>query len=270
MPAIPAVAHVLAWAALGTGVGVVLVQQRDLSRRLDEQEARREETSATGSGAPGLAGGKETLAWKAQMDAVAQKESVAASELAKLRADHEKLVAAVLTMPGGAEVEGSSKFVERPGFEDAVRSAIDRYAMEHKFRDTLKKAAGPLVPKKPKYGELAKALELRPEQSARFEQDIRQIQGELYQILQLPRADGITPLEDIMQAEQYPEGSPKRAEAFLRLVKLTIPDTQETYFERAVALASSVKDKTKVYMDDGQRAVLESIDLDWFGIQMPQ
>ena len=217
-----------------------------------------------------LGGGKEALALKARVDEANQKAAVAAIELAKLREDHEKLVAAVMATPAGAEVEGTSKFVEKPGFDDAVRGVLDRYAMERKFRETLKKAAGPLIAKKPKYGELAKVLELRPEQSTRFEQDIRQIQGELYQILQIPRSDGITPLEDIMQAEQYPEGNPKRSEAFLKLFKLTIPDTQETYIERAVALTSSVKDKTKTYMDDAQRAILDTLDLDWFGIQMPQ
>jgi hypothetical protein len=159
-------------------------------------------------------------------------------------------------------------FVERPGFEEAVRAVVDRYAVEHRFREAIKKAAGPLVPKKPKFAELAKALELQPPQATRLAADVRDAQQELYAILQVPRQDGVVPLEEIVQAEQYAPGDPKRGEVFLRLMRLTIPETQETYFERAITLVQRIKEGTKSYLDVSQRDTLDTIDLDWFGIQL--
>ena len=149
-----------------------------------------------------------------------------------------------------------------------MRAVVDRYVTEQKFREEVKKATGPLVPKKPAFVQLATALKLRPEQAERFSQEITSIQTELFELLQVPRADGVSPIEEIQTAEQYPESSPKRAEAFMKLFKLTIPDTQETYFERAIALASRVKEGTKAYLDRDQIETLDTIDLDWFGIRM--
>lgn len=268
MPSIPAAAHVVAWLALGTGVGVVLVRQRDLSQRLDAMEVARESETPAPAAAP-LAGGKEVLEARARLDEAVRKAEAALDEGRKLRSDHDRLVATVMATPEGSRPAEPTTFVERPGFEDAVRGVIDRYATEHKFRETVKKAAGPLVPKKPAFVELAKALKLSEPQASRLEQDVRSIQQELFELLQSPREDGVVPLEEIQQAEQYPEGDPKRTEAFLKLVKLTIPGTQETYMERAVALVSRVKASTKAYLDDGQRGVLDTLDLDWFGIRMP-
>lgn len=271
--ALPAAAHVVAWLALGGSALYVVAQNRDLAARLERMETAQAEAPSAGAGgaAPApLAGSKEIVAVRAKADDATRRAEVLSAELTKLRTDHDRLLATVLAMPEGAKADaGTSKFVERPGFEDAVRGVVDRYAMEHKFRDTLKKATGPLVPKKPKYEELAKALKLDGPQTARFEQDIRSIQTELFEILQIPRDDGFVPLEEIQAAEQYPEGSPKKAEAFLKLFKATIPGTQETYLERAVALVARVKDGTKAYLQDEQRGLLDTIDLDWFGIQMP-
>ena len=221
MAALPAAAHVVAWLALGGSALYVVGVNRDLTSRLEQLESAR----AEGGGEPGgaaapaaLAGSKELVTVRAKADDATRRAEVLAAELTKLRTDHDRLLATVLAMPEGAKAEATSgAFVERPGFEDAVRSVVDRYALEHKFRDTLKKATGPIVPKKPKYVELAKALKLDGPQSARFEQDIRAIQTELFEILQIPRDDGFVPLEEIQAAEQYPEGSPKKTEAFLKL-----------------------------------------------------
>jgi|GEM_PF-2223080 len=273
MATLPAAAHVVAWLALGGTALYVAGQNRDLASRLERMEAAPAEgpaASATGSAPAALAGSKEFTTLRTKADDATRRADVLSVELTKLRNDHERLLATVLAMPEGAKAEAATAtFVERPGFEDAVRSVVDRYALEHKFRDTLKKATGPIVPKKPPYAELAKALKLDGPQTARFEQDIRSIQTELFEILQIPRDDGFMPLEEIQAAEQYPEGSPKKTEAFLKLFKATIPGTQETYLERAVALVSRVKDGTKAYLQDEQRGLLDTIDLDWFGIQMP-
>ena len=259
---VPAAAHVIAWTVLGAGLGFVLVGQREASKRLDAMEvARAAPADAAGMDDPVKDARIATLETRLK-----EAETNRQTDVQVLRKEFQKLYAEFLRSPE----PGTGKATADPGFEEAVRGVVDRYAMEHKFREAIQKATGPLVPKKPQYDQLAKALKLRPEQSARFLEEIRAIQTELYQLLQLPRADGIALWEEIMQAEQYPEGNPKKAEVFLKLAKLTIPDTQETYVERAVALASHVKEGTHAYFDAEQTAVLDTLDLDWFGIKIPQ
>ncbi len=268
--AIPAAAHVLVWVALGSSVAWVVSRERSIAERLDRAEAEEANQPATVAAAPAaLAGGKETAKAAEEVRTLRVENGELKAAITKLRADHDRLVASFLASPEGKGAEEpTDKFVEKPGFEDAVRSVVDRYAQEMKFREAIKKATGPIVPKKPQYAELAKALKLTPNQSSRFEQDIRGIQQELLEILQVPRDDGVVPIEEIQQAEQYPEGNPKRAEAFMKLIRLTIPGTQETYFERAVELTKRVKKSTEAYLDDSQRSLLDTIDLDWFGIKM--
>ena len=267
---LPVAAHVLAWTVLGTGLGVVLVRQNDVLERLSKVDAERSAPSS-GTGA-GPAPGSSELGGAKELTALSRRLTVAETENKTLRADHDKLVATILASdgPAGTAAEASSsKFVEKPGFEDSVRAVLDRYALETKFRDTLKKASGPLIPKKPKFEQLAKVLALTEAQGHRMDADVRAIQTELFQILQVPRADGAVPLEEIQQADQYPEGSAKKTEIFLKLFKMKIPDTEETYMEHAITLVQRVKEATKSYLDEGQRATLDGIDLDWFGIQMP-
>jgi hypothetical protein len=123
------------------------------------------------------------------------------------------------------------------------------------------------VPKKPKFSQLVSALSLRPEQADRLEREVREIQTELYEVLTIPRADGVVLLDEITMAEQYPEGSPQRTAPFLKLFRLKIPDTEETYVERAIALVQDVKERTPQYLAAEQVEMLNSLDLDWFGIK---
>jgi hypothetical protein len=263
--AIPASAQFLAWAAVAGGVGYAIVSQRDATRRLEALEEARKEAPAPVPAADGALE-KRVAAVEAR---VAASESAQTAALAAVRGDVKKDVTKIwetlLAQPGAAATPG-----EQPGFEQAVRAVVDRYAMEHKFREAVQKAAGPLVPKKPSFVQLATALKLRPDQAERFGGEIRAIQMELYEILQVPRADGVAMWEEIQTAEQYPEGSPKRAEIFLKLFKLTIPDSSETYVEKAVELATKVKTGTKDYFDAEQSRTLDSLELDWFGIRMQQ
>lgn len=269
---VPAPVHVVAYLLVG-GVAVAsFAAARDLRARLEtvEESLAAVKDARPGVGAPAPDGAAPGLAAARGEAELRGRAEALSSELLALRRDHDRLLATVLALPDGAKPEDAGRFVERPGFEDAVRSVVDRYALEHRFRDAVKKATGPLVPKKPQFAELAKALDLDAAQSVRLEQDVRDIQLELFEILQLPRDDGVSPLEDIQQAEQYPEGNPKRAEAFLKLFRLTIPGTHETYIERAIALVGRVKGGTTAYLRDEQRALLDTLDLDWFGIRLPQ
>ena len=163
------------------------------------------------------------------------------------------------------EARGKSVGAELQARERAVQRA-DANITEKE--EALAKARDDLGLRRAELVRAERALKLSSAQSARFEEDIRGIQQELFTILQVPRDDGVAPLEEITQAEQYPDGNPKKAEVFLKLFKLTIPGTQETYVERALALVGRVKKSTEAYLDDGQRELLNTIDLDWFGIKM--
>jgi len=263
---LPTAAHAVAWVLIGSGVAYSISVQAKTNERLAALETSRATTaasapgSAEGGGAPASAAPSQEVALlRSRLDAQDTKQL----EIADVKKDLAKVWEQLLrSSPEGGAAPKS------PEFESAVRDVIDRYAMEHKFREAVQKAAAPLVPKKPSFVQLATALKLRPEQAERFGNEIRAIQTELFEILQIPRADGVVPLEEIQMAEQYPEGNPKRAEAFIKLFKLTIPDTQETYVERAVALASKVKTGTRDYFDKDQSALLDTLDLDWFGIKM--
>lgn len=263
---IPAVAHVVAWVVLGGGVAAVLAGQADVRNRLDKVERAAREAPAAEAAMGGEtppAPDPEVLVLKGRVDAAAKQ----AAEVDEVKKEIQRLWAEWLksSEPNAVAAEGIAK---DPRFEEAVKGVIDRYVMERKFREQIQKASGPLVPKKPTFDQLAKALDLKPPQADRFATEISGIQQELFELLSMPRADGIVLLDEIQQVEQYPENSPKRAEVFLKLFKLTIPGTEETYVERAVEMASRVREGTKAYFDAGQYDTLASLDLDWFGIKM--
>jgi hypothetical protein len=260
---VPAAAHVLAWVALGSGLVFVAVRQGDLDRRLSVAEKAPPAAAPSPAAADDPAREAELAVLRGRVET---SERANASQVEEVRKEVQRLWAEWMRSPaGGPDLATLSA---DPAFEDAVRGVVDRYAMERKFREAVQKASGPLVPKKPSFEQLAKALELKPPQAERFASEIRAIQTELYELLAAPRADGVALLEEIQQAEQFPEGSPKRTETFLKLFKLTIPDTEETYVERAILLASRVKEGTKDYFEPAQYDTLASIDLDWFGIRM--
>jgi hypothetical protein len=260
---IPAAAHVIAWTVLSAGLGFVLVGQRETAKRLDAMDLEKPAAVAD----PAVDDAKKDARIATLEGQVKAADARREAEVGAVKKEVQKLWAEVLRSPEGGPVAATPSGT---AFEEAVRGVVDRYAMESKFREAIQKATGPVVPKKPQFDQLSRALKLRPEQASRFQEEIRGIQLELYQLLQLPRPDGVALWDEIMQAEQFPEGSPKKAEIFLKLFKLTIPDTQETYVERAVGLASRVKEGTHAYFDADQTAVLDGLDLDWFGIKIPQ
>jgi hypothetical protein len=259
--AVPAAVHVAAWVAIGAGVAYVGVRQADVAKRLDALERT---PAAAAASAPASDPVREaelaTLRGRVESN---ERDTVTRVE--EVKKEVQRLWAEWLRSPEGASI---ADLKADPKFEEAVRGVVDRYAMERKFREAIQKASGPLVPKKPSFEQLAKALELKPAQAEKFAAEIREIQMALYEVLSTPRADGVVLMEEIQQAEQYPEGSPKRTETFLKLFKLTIPYTEETYVERAIALATRVKEGTREYFEPSQYETLSTIDLDWFGIKM--
>ena len=127
---LPAAAHVLAWTVLGTGLGVVLVRQNGVIDRLSKVDAER--ASPATEAAPGsaeLGGAKDVAGLASRIGELQRRLGTAESENKTLRTDHDKLVATILASdgPAGTAAEvGSAKFVEKPGFDDSVRSVIDR------------------------------------------------------------------------------------------------------------------------------------------------
>ena len=265
---IPTGVQVVAWVVLAGGVGYVAVNQDRLAQRVDAVERVPDAT-------PAEKAAREVEAVEQKLAALSESEGKRAEEIVKIWAELARApVAAGPTAtlvgtgkPAPAAAADPAALAADPTFDAAVRCVIDAYVVERKFRDALQKVTGPLVPKKPAYPELAKALELKPAQSERFAQDVQAIQHELFDLLSMPRPDGTVLMEQIQQAEQYPEGSPEKAQVFLRLIKLTIPDTQETYFERAISLVQRVKAEAKGYFDEEQYRTLDTLDLDYFGIR---
>jgi hypothetical protein len=255
----PAVVAVAGWGLLAAGVGVVAVQNADLARRLEHAEA---------AAASAATRAEEAARQREQAPAaLAQAPRVEPAELAEVKKDVQTLWAQVLGTPAGEAGAAASAAPTGPAFDDAVRRVVDGYVAEKKFRDAVSKAAGPVVPKKPTFHQLAKALDLKADQSERLAIDVREIQTELFEVLSIPRADGVVVLDEIAQAEQYPEGSPQRTAPFLKLFRLKIPDTEETYVERAIALVQGLKERAPQYLAVEQMDVLNSLDLDWFGIK---
>src|SRR5437867_3599579 len=157
---IPGAAHVVAWTVLGVGVGVAVVRQKDLSERLDKADAVREAAAEV----PDAKGPKEARGLAERVAALEQKDSVHVLKAKKAQEDVHKLTAD-LTKVWGELLKAPVGGAKGTEFEADVRGILDKYVMERQFREKLGKAAGPAIPKKPEFPVLAKALNLRPEQS---------------------------------------------------------------------------------------------------------
>jgi hypothetical protein len=263
--AIPGGVQVVAWLLVAGGVGYVGVTQARISERLDRVEHAHD--GATPPATPDVEAVAKRVA--AIEDEVGKQADAIPRLEGQTKQIWGELTRAPVAAPAGKEAVATdvAALSADPKFDEAVRGVVDKYVLERKFREAIQKASGPLVPKKPVYAELAKALSLRQDQAERFGGEIQGIQKELFDLLSVPRPDGAVLIEEIQQAEQYPEGSPQKVAVFSKLFKLTIPDTQETYVERAIALVQRVKAGAKTYFDEGQYQTLDTIDLDYFGIR---
>jgi hypothetical protein len=258
---LPVVANVVAWVALAGGVGWVATRNADLERRIDGAEASLAAGEARETGLR-----RERDEAQAVL-AAAPRPVEAGATVEDLRKDVQALWAQVLGTPGGPVGGPGAEPVGAPAdLEAAVRDAVAKDLTQRGYRARAPKE-GAALGKKPKFRELAKHLELDPDQSARLEQEVRDAQMRLYEVLSVPRADGVVLLDEIAQAEQYPPGSPQKTEPFLKLFKLKIPDTEETYVERAIALVQELKGRAPEYLAVEQMETLGGLDLDWFGIK---
>ena len=243
----------------GAGVGLY-VQNRDLSARLDEMavqtaSARVEQDKARFETAPTLQGTPATHAevvdLRQALDAVA----------ARLAAQEKRI--------GKPGPEGAAPGYAGEAFEQGVRAVLERVQEEPVFKKKIAEAAGkPAIEKKPTFAALSQYLALDGTQEITFRHDLEDAQGELMALLADRRPDGRVLLEEIGQSEALPPNDPKRTEVFLDLFRLKIPGPEQTYVERAVALASTFRKKADAYLKAEQREKFASADLDLFGVKM--
>lgn len=252
--------HAAALLLLAGGGVALYVQNRSLERKITDLEQMpapvvRSE-SAAGS-APTLQAPAATKAEvKVMLDTLGEFTTRVAAQEKRL-AD----VTAAAAAKGGASAG--------PAFEDAVRDVVNRMADETEFKAKIALAAGkPVIDKKPTIAALAKALSLDTTQETRFREDLKDAQLELFAVLSEERPDGTVPMAEIQKSMEYPEHDPRRAEAFLSLFKQKIPGSEETYMERAIALATGFRKKTGEYLRPEQTDVFNRLDVDLFGVKM--
>ena len=243
------------------GGGIALyVQNQDLEERiqgLQKPPAAVTRTEPAPTGGPTLQAAAATKAEvKVMLDTLGEFTSRVSAQEKRL-AD---LTAAAAAKGGTAA---------GPAFEDAVRDVVIRMADEPDFKSKIALAAGnPIIDKKPTIGALSKALSLDTTQETRFREDLKDAQLELFAVLSEERADGTVPMSEIQKSMEYPEHDPRRAEAFLSLFKQKIPGSEETYMERAIALATGFRKKTSEYLRPEQTDVFNRLDVDLFGVKM--
>jgi hypothetical protein len=258
---------VVAVLGLGGGVAALFAQNRALERRLAEVEAARtavaveasRRSDAAAESGPSLRGIDETTAQVRSLQASVQ-------DLGQRLAKQEER-AKVQAASGAA----GGKFVPNPDdpvFEEAVRGVVEKLLVDDTMKPKFAMAVkGEDVPKKPHIDVLTRALALDGNQDRRFREDLKDIQTQLFAILSEERADGIVPIAEIQKAEALPEGDPARFDMFMKLIKLQIPGSQQTYFEKAVELAGDFRKKTAEYFRPEQTDRFGKMDLDLFGIR---
>jgi hypothetical protein len=258
--ALPAAVQAAAFVVLAGGGVALYAQNRSLERKLAELE-QAPLPVARGEPEPGAA---PTLQAPAATKADVERLH---GTLGDVRARVDAQEKRVLELASSATARGGA--AGGPAFEEAVREVVTRMTEDPEFRERLAAAAGrPALDKKPTFGALAKALSLDANQETRFREDLKDMQLELWAVLSEERPDGTVPMAEITKSMELPEGDPRRAEAFLNLFKQKIPGREETYVERAIALATAFRRKTAEYLRAPQQDVFSHLDVDLFGVKM--
>lgn len=261
--------HLFPWllgVALALALGLLALRTGDLARRLDALETAPRAGSVppagpgpsdpgphpagAGAGEPGLlgAGGARRLA-----------EVAAGIEALGAR------LAALEERPGAAPAAFDPA---APDFAEGVRRVALRLAQEDvAFRLALATADRTRLGKDPPFARLAKALELDAAQEDRFRKGIQGIQAELFQVLSEPRDDGVAPLERLQEAEGLPPADPRRAQLFVELFTQAIPGSDETYLERATALAAGFRARAREWLSVRQQELLDAVEVNLFEVK---
>jgi hypothetical protein len=255
-----AVVAILGLAGAGTALHL---ENRDLARRLDDLSLQvatvPEHPLASGPEGRGGASGPVLEGTPATRAEVADLRSALEAVASRVTAQ-EKRAGAAPGAPGAFDGEA---------FEQSVRAVLERVQEEPTFKEKVAQAAGkPALENKPTFGALAKYLALDESQETTFRRDLEDVQGELFALLADRRPDGRVLLEEIAAAETLPANDPKKTEVFLDLFKLKIPGTEQTYVEKAVALATSFRKKSDGYLRPEQRERFAAVQVDLFGVKL--
>jgi hypothetical protein len=247
-------------AILAPGGAVVALWER--YRELEGRLEVLEEAPARRAGAAGEAGLDTTPARTPALEPA--RVSLAAFETLV-----ERVAEIRERVESGARAEGSVAGPAEVEFDEAVREAFVRLLEDPGFRNHVTEAVRePAIGKKPPFDVLARALALDAAQQTRLREDLRSIQTSLFELLSQERPVGRVPLQAIAEAEALPESDPRRAELWLELVQWKIPGSEETYIQRAVALAADFRTRAADYLRPEQATRLGSFDLDLFGIPL--
>lgn len=241
-------------AALGIVALALFERAGDLERRLEALESapRALPDQGAGPGGPTLAPGQ-------------------ASELARrieegLGAMGRRVVA--LEERGTRGEDPLAGTLDSPAFSEAVRRvAIELARDDVAFRSAIQTSDRTKLGKDPPFARVAEALELDAAQESEFAKEIQAAQGELFQLLSEPRDDGVVPLERIAEAEALPASDPRKAQVFIDLFTLRIPGSEETYMQRAVAMALEFRKKMRPMLRPPQQDLFDAVEFNLFEVK---
>lgn len=245
-----------------SGVAVLYERNQALEERLAMLEGPR---VADGSGvaqdgdAPLLSGGG------LQRD-LAELQGLTEGIVRRMNALEEREAAgAVAGEPVGERV---AALTEDAGFSDAVRGVVlDMATNDVDFRARIGTRDRMEIPKDAPFTRVAEALKLDASQEDRMSKDLQAMQQDLFGLLAEERDDGVVPMEIIAKAEEYKEGDPRKAEAFMKLFTLKIPGEEDTYMQRAVKLQTDFRKRTLKYLRPEQNEIWDAMKVDWFSIK---
>lgn len=261
--------HLFPWllgAALALAVGVLALRTGDLAGRLDALESGAPPV-APGPGLPD-GRGSEPLGADATAAGPGLLGAGGARRLAEVAAGLEALGVRLAALEAGPAAAPAAFDATAPAFEEGVRRVALRLAQEDvAFRLALATADRTRLGKDPPFARLARALELDAAQEDRFRKGIQGIQAELFQVLSEPRDDGVAPLERLQEAEGLPAADPRRAQLFVELFTQAIPGSDETYLERATALAAGFRARAREWLSVRQQELLDAVEVNLFEVK---
>jgi hypothetical protein len=212
--------------------------------------------------ASGSVGGNEIDEALSEPEPVAARLNAAtsASQLPE-RQDEGVSPATTETAPAGSTTTQLLTAVDR-----RVDRAVEKKVAEVEADRKLKQN------KKPSLDAFAEALELDSTQRRVVDEQIREGQRQIREILETPTAEGANLLEELVDAMAHgaakrPETGPLFSKWYGRLVSLTVPGTAETYAAKMETVKGAVRDGLRRDLSDEQYAEFEEWGLDPTEIQ---
>lgn len=254
--------------ALG-GTSVWLAgQNQQLADRIESLESQRHLAPTTGEATEGAGPSLRGGASAPTLEQLEERITGLTLRLAKT----ERALQAARAQGGtqGAEGTDLAALAEAPEFQRVVRDVAMELADDVRFRSRLGLTGSPNIPKKPAFHQLAAALELDAVQEEKMRGDLTEMQQTFFAIVSEERDDGVVPLERFAEADQLPDGDPKKARIFIEVLQLKIPGTEETYLKRLIDLQGAMRKKARDYLRPQQREIWANLEVDWMSIKMEE